>query len=344
MRWERMMSVARVGANVSRRRMGWRRSAPMVAALVVFALSSLLALGEVQAEDPRREFRFEGRAVIDGEPVAKGTPVQIRVAGAVIASSQVQDDEGHWSLDVNAELLAKGVCDAIFYVGGHRAERQWNRCTVNIVLEVGKPVAPLVPPGDDGDPPDDDDPPTDPPGEGDPPTDPPDDDDPPTDPPGDGDPPTDPPGDDDPPTDPPGDGDPPTDPPGEGDPPTDPPADGDPPTDPPDDDDPPTDPPGDGDPPGGTEGDGDPPTDPPGDTPPGETEGQDGEDDASATNRQPTGERPQTPPRTGTGGLHAESQGSRIWLLGLGAALGTAFGLALLPAARRFNDRRRGSA
>ncbi len=307
----------------------------MAAALIAFALSSLLALGGVQAEDPQREFRFEGRAVIDGEPAAKGTPVQIRVADAVIASSQVQDDEGRWSLNVNAELLAKGVCDATFYVGGRRAERQWNRCTVNIVLEVGNPIEPFVPPGG-GNPPDDDDPPTDPPGEGDPPTDPPGDDDPPTDPPGDGDPPTDPPGEGDPPTDPPGDDDPPTDPPGDGDPPTDPPGDGDPPTDPPGDGDPPTDPPGDGDPP--TDGT------PPGDTPPGETEGQDGEDDASATNRQPTGERPQTPPRTGTGGLQAESQGSRIWLLGLGAALGTAFGLALLLAARRFNDRRRGSA
>ena len=273
----------------------------MAAALIAFALSSLLALGGVQAEDPQREFRFEGRAVIDTEPAAKGTLVQIRVGDAVIASSQVQDDEGRWSLNVSAELLAKGVCDAIFYVGGRRAERQWNRCTVNIVLEVGNPIEPFVPPGGDGNPPDDDDPPTDPPGDGDPPTDPP----------GDGDPPTDPPGDGDPPTDPPGDGDPPTDPPGEGDPPTDPPGDGDPPTD---------------------------------GTPPGETEGQDGEEDASATNRQPTGERPQAPPRTGTGGLHAESQGSRIWLLGLGAALGTAFGLALLLAALRFNDRRRGSA
>ncbi len=153
-------------------------------------LCGLLAPSGLSAQEPVREYHFEGRAEVDGAPAPQGTLVQIQVADAVIASGRVSDKQGGWTLRVNAALLEQGVCDAIFYVGGERAQRQWNRCTVNIVLEVEHLDPPDEPTGD---------PPTDPPDEptGDPPSDPPDEPtgDPPTDPPDEptGDPTTDPP-------------------------------------------------------------------------------------------------------------------------------------------------------
>ncbi len=321
----------------------------LIIGLLMVGIAALLAASDVGAQEPVREYRFEGRAIIDGSPAPKGTSVEIRVGSTVIAASQVSTQDGNWSLRVNAELLEKGVCDATFFVDNRQAERQWNRCTVNIELEVTKPQPPTVPPV------------TTPPTEGgDPPTDPPGDDDPPTgDPPGDGDPPDDgdPPGDDDPPTgDPPGDDDPPTgDPPGDDDPPTgDPPGDDDPPTgDPPGDDDPPTgDPPGDDDPPGGDRPDDDPPTkNPPvgvppsdenpdddtsGDPPAGDEETdtpedvpadeEDGDTTSATSNGRSGGSsgetvRPQSPPGTGTGGLLSTGDGATGWYVIAGGLL-----------------------
>ncbi len=258
-------------------------------------LCGLLAPSGLSAQEPVREYHFEGRAEVDGAPAPQGTLVQIQVADAVIASGRVSDEQGGWTLRVNAALLEQGVCDAIFYVGGERAQRQWNRCTVNIVLEVEHLDPPDEPTGD---------PPTDPPDEptGDPPTDPPDE---PT-----GDPPTDPP---DEPT-----GDPPSDPPDEptGDPPTDPPDEptGDPPSDPPDEPtgDPPSDPP--------DEPTGDPTTDPP------HVPTYDPPDES--TSDSPI--RPGSPPRTGTGGLGSEQGNVVPWYLVFGSFLGVLAGSTAL--------------
>ncbi len=111
-------------------------------------LCGLLAPSGLSAQEPVREYHFEGRAEVDGAPAPQGTLVQIQVADAVIASGRVSDEQGGWTLRVNAALLEQGVCDAIFYVGGERAQRQWNRCTVNIVLEVEHLDPPDEPTGD----------------------------------------------------------------------------------------------------------------------------------------------------------------------------------------------------
>ena len=325
-----------------------------VVGLVVAVAYGLFGLRAANAQQPVREYQFEGLAIVDGEPAPKGTDVEIRVNGQPIAASQVNDEHGHWSLNVDAALLEKGVCDAIFFVGGRQADRQWNRCTVNIELEVKNPVVdPPDPPVDPPDPPvDPPDPPVDPP---DPPVDPPD---PPVDPP---DPPVDPP---DPPVDPP------TDPDEKDDPPTDPDDENDPPTDPPDEEDPPTGPPDEDDPPGDDDDDNDPPgDDPPGDDPPGDdspdgdppdddtpndgpdsespTEEPDDEDGAEGDDEESDGEssdgasgsstvRPQSPPGTGTGGLLAGS-GLTAWqaAIAVAAVTGALSGSTLAMARRR---------
>ena len=319
-----------------------------VVGLVVAVAYGLFGLRAANAQQPVREYQFEGLAIVDGEPAPKGTDVEIRVNGQSIAASQVNDEHGHWSLNVDAALLEKGVCDAIFFVGGRQADRQWNRCTVNIELEVKNPVVdPPDPPVDPPDPPvDPPDPPVDPP---DPPVDPPD---PPVDPPVN--PPTDPPTDpdekDDPPTDPDDENDPPTDPPDEEDPPTGPPDEDDPPGDDDDDNDPPgDDPPGD-DPPGDDSPDGDPPDDDtPIDGPDSEspTEEPDDEDGAEGDDEESDGEssdgasgsstvRPQSPPGTGTGGLLAGS-GLTAWqaAIAVAAVTGALSGSTLAMARRR---------
>ena len=329
-----------------------------VVGLVVAVAYGLFGLRAANAQQPVREYQFEGLAIVDGEPAPKGTDVEIRVNGQSIAASQVNDEHGHWSLNVDAALLEKGVCDAIFFVGGRQADRQWNRCTVNIELEVKNPVVdPPDPPVDPPDPPvDPPDPPVDPP---DPPVDPPD---PPVDPP---DPPVDPP---DPPVDPPTV--PPTDPDEKDDPPTDPDDENDPPTDPPDEEDPPTGPPDEDDPPGDDDDENDPPgDDPPGDDPPGDdspdgdppdddtpidgpdsespTEEPDDEDGAEGDDEESDGEssdgasgsstvRPQSPPGTGTGGLLAGS-GLTAWqaAIAVAAVTGALSGSTLAMARRR---------
>ena len=43
-------------------------------------------------------------------------------------------------IKIDAALIQDGLCDAVFYVGGRRADRQWNRCAVDIRLEID-PVA-----------------------------------------------------------------------------------------------------------------------------------------------------------------------------------------------------------
>ena len=276
-------------------------------ALMAFAGESSVANGQ----EPTREYRFEGRANIDGAPAAKGTVVEIRVNDKAIATSSISDEQGSWVIQVNASLLEQGVCDAIFYVGGKRAERQWNRCTVSIVIEVSKPPITTPPniPGEESplvDPPEDE-PPTDDPPKDDPPKD---------DPPGD-DPPTDDPPKDDPPRD-----DPPTDDPPKDDPPEDDPPKGDPPTDDPTKDDPPDrDPPKD-----------DPPMDEPVDdsiTPP--TGGSDDDDDTEISATQ----QPGAPPRTGSGGLIESSNHQGTLRLAIVAAAIALIGIAVAGLRRR---------
>ena len=320
-----------------------------VVGLVVAVAYGLLGLRAANAQQPVREYQFEGLAIVDGEPAPKGTDVEIRVNGQPIAASQVNDEHGHWSLNVNAALLEKGVCDAIFFVGGRQADRQWNRCTVNIELEVKNPVVdPPDPPVDPPDPPvDPPDPPVDPPVNPptDPPTDPDEKDDPPTDPDDEKDPPTDPPDEEDPPTGPPDE----DDPPGDDDDDNDPPGDDPPGDDPPGDDPPGDDPPGD-DPPGDDSPDGDPPDDDtPNDGPDSEspTEEPDDEDGAEGDDEESDGEssdgasgsstvRPQSPPGTGTGGLLAGS-GLTAWqaAIAVAAVTGALSGSTLAMARRR---------
>ncbi len=293
---------------------------------LVFACLALLAfasgLSVVVGQEATREYRFEGRANVDGAPAPKGTVVEIRVNGEAVATSQVTDEQGTWAIVVDANVLKQGVCDATFYVGGKQAERQWNRCTVSIVLEVSKPPV-TTPPIDDPkkptpiedpeDPPvDDPDDPDDPPSDND---DPPDDDD---DPPGDDD---DPPGDD---NDPPGDDDvPPGDddvPPGNDDvpPSDDPPAD-----DPPDDDSPTEDPPAD-----------DPSTDDEVDdstTPPSDASDEDGDVGTADSSTQ----RPGAPPRTGSGGLiNDDAPSSRLGIAIIVATI-VVVGIAVFALPRR---------
>ncbi len=317
---------------------------------LVFACLALLAfasgLSVVVGQEATREYRFEGRANVDGAPAPKGTVVEIRVNGEAVATSQVTDEQGTWAIVVDANVLKQGVCDATFYVGGKQAERQWNRCTVSIVLEVSKPPV-TTPPIDDPkkptpiedpeDPPvDDPDDPDDPPSDNDDP--PGDDDDPPgddndlpgddDDPPGDDD---DPPGDDDvPPGDddvPPGDDDvPPGDddvPPGDDDvpPSDDPPAD-----DPPDDDSPTDDPPAD-DP--STDDEVDDTTTPPSDA--SDDDGGDGDDSTADSSTQ----RPGAPPQTGSGGLIKDGEPSVRLGIAIIVATIVVVGIAVFPLPRR---------
>lgn len=113
-------------------------------AVVMFLFASLaLALGavSVRADESQQEFSFTGRATINGEPAPPGTVIEIAVGDKIIGVGQVSGDDGKWVIHIDAALLQEGVCDAVFYVDGRQADRQWNRCSVDIRLEVDPKVA-----------------------------------------------------------------------------------------------------------------------------------------------------------------------------------------------------------
>ena len=324
-----------LGARVETLRLlGCGRAALVLGCLALLAFASGLSV--VVGQEPTREYRFEGRANVDGAPAPKGTIVEIRVEGQTIAQSLVTDEQGTWAIQVDANVLKQGVCDATFFVGGKQAERQWNRCTVSIVLEVSKPpvttppvVDPKTPiqdpegpkdPDDPKDPEDPDDPTDDPDDPNDDPDDPNDDPDDPNDDPDD---PNDDP--DDPNDDPDDPNDDPDDPNDDPDDPNDPNDDPDDPNDDPDDPNDPNDPDGPDGPPGDDPPGDEPTTDdtpnddsPTGDTPADDPSTDDEADDSTTSTSDESGDdgddgddsttdsstqRPGAPPRTGSGGL-----------------------------------------
>ena len=97
----------------------------------------LIGAASVQADEPQREFSFTGRATINGEPAPLATTIEIEVNGKLIGEGLVSGDDGKWVIQIDAELLQDGICEAVFYVNGQPADRQWNRCAVDIRLEVG---------------------------------------------------------------------------------------------------------------------------------------------------------------------------------------------------------------
>lgn len=110
--------------------------------LAVMAACLMLVLGaaSVEAQEPQREFSFTGRATINGEPAPLGTTIEIEVNGKIIGGGEVSGDNGKWVVQIDAALIQEGVCEAVFYVNGQPADRQWNRCAVDIRLEVGPEV------------------------------------------------------------------------------------------------------------------------------------------------------------------------------------------------------------
>lgn len=126
-----------VGCIRSAGRLRWRLLLAAMAACLVMAFGA----ASVEAHQPQREFSFTGRATINGEPAPRGTTIEIEVNGKIIGEGQVSGDDGKWIVQIDAALIQEGVCEAVFYVNGQPADRQWNRCAVDIRLEVGSEVA-----------------------------------------------------------------------------------------------------------------------------------------------------------------------------------------------------------
>ena len=110
-------------------------------AVTTACLIVLFAAMSVQADEPQREFSFTGRATINGEAAPLGTTIEIEVNGKIIGQGQVSGNDGKWIVQIDADLLQEGICEAVFYVNGQPADRQWNRCAVDIRLEVDPEVA-----------------------------------------------------------------------------------------------------------------------------------------------------------------------------------------------------------
>ena len=115
----------------------WR----LLLAVASACLIVLVGAAGVEAQDPQREFSFTGRATINGEPAPLGTTIEIEVNGKIIGEGEVSGSDGKWIVQIDASLLQEGICEAVFYVNGQPADRQWNRCAVDIRLEVDPVVA-----------------------------------------------------------------------------------------------------------------------------------------------------------------------------------------------------------
>jgi len=130
-------SDAGSGLSPSARFFRWRLLFAATAACLIL----MFGVTSAQAQQPEREFSFTGRATINGESAPLGTTIQIEVNGKIIGEGEVSGDNGKWIIQIDAALIQEGVCEAVFYVNGQPADRQWNRCAVDIRLEVGSAVA-----------------------------------------------------------------------------------------------------------------------------------------------------------------------------------------------------------
>lgn len=137
-------SDARFRLSLSAQSFRWRLVLAATAACLILVLGATNA----QAQQPEREFSFTGRATINGEPAPLGTTIEIEVNGKIIGEGAVSGDNGKWIIQIDAALIQEGVCEAVFYVNGHPADRQWNRCAVDIRLEVGSAVTDEAESGD----------------------------------------------------------------------------------------------------------------------------------------------------------------------------------------------------
>ncbi len=113
----------------------WR--ARLLLAMMAACLVIAFGAASVEANQPQREFSFTGRATINGEAAPRGTTIEIEVNGKIIGEGEVSGEDGKWIVQIDAALIQEGVCEAVFYVNGQPADRQWNRCAVDIRLEVG---------------------------------------------------------------------------------------------------------------------------------------------------------------------------------------------------------------
>ena len=105
-------------------------------AMAIAFLILVLGAATVRSDEPKREFSFTGRAMINGEVAPENTLIEIEVNGKIIGEGLVTGDDGKWVIRIDATLIQDGVCEAVFYVNGRPADRQWNRCAVDIRLEV----------------------------------------------------------------------------------------------------------------------------------------------------------------------------------------------------------------
>ncbi|MYC02879.1 MAG: hypothetical protein F4X58_13270 [Chloroflexi bacterium] len=105
--------------------------------LLLLALTALLFISvPVQADDPVFTLTFSGRAVSGGEPMPRGTLIEAQAGQDWIGRTTVADDEGNWTMEIDAKLLRDGICEAVFYVDGKRAGRQETKCAVDLLLEI----------------------------------------------------------------------------------------------------------------------------------------------------------------------------------------------------------------
>ena len=105
-------------------------------AMAIAFLILVLGAATVRSDEPKREFSFTGRAMINGEVAPENTLIEIEVNGKIIGQGLVTGDDGKWVIKIDATLIQDGVCEAVFYVNGRPADRQWNRCAVDIRLEI----------------------------------------------------------------------------------------------------------------------------------------------------------------------------------------------------------------
>jgi len=131
------MSAARQPVQVN----DMRLTALALAALALCLVSS------VRADDPALSYVFSGKAMQGDRPVARGTNIEARVAGAVIGATTVADDAGNWSIEVDAQLFRSGICEAVFCIDGQLAGSQQINCLVELLLEAGggQPASQLAP-------------------------------------------------------------------------------------------------------------------------------------------------------------------------------------------------------
>ena len=119
---------------------------------LAFALVLLCLCATAAADEPVLTYVFSGQATRGGEPVKQGTIIEARVGNAAIGATRVTDEQGNWSIEIDAGLFRSGICEAVFYIDGQQAGKQNVNCSVDLLLEVGAedatPVGPSATTGD----------------------------------------------------------------------------------------------------------------------------------------------------------------------------------------------------